>query len=376
MRELLRRLKPIELAFKQLVFQLTSPLLRLRPRSGPIDPSTIREVLIFRPERLGDTMVSFPLIDLLRDSFPHWRVSILTSPRSFSLVNGDPRFDRVYVYRKSLWRDIAELRKIRQRQFDCIIDLICGDSVTTLILARLAAPMGIRFGQQKNEFASFYHYSVFQPTDQRMEHTIDISLHLAEGFGIAGTYKEGSGRPFVSERADTRAELFVAPLRHGGNRLIGYNLSAGSPGRIWPHEKAKELLTSLVKSDPSLGIILIATASERAAAENLAKAVGPAASLVPERLSICEACAIVRRLDLLITPDTSLVHAARSFDVPVVGLYPDDTKNNRMWYPYRQRSGVVVSSHPGNIHDIPVDEVYERTCLLLADCPAGERVRR
>ncbi len=75
---------------------------------------------------------------------------------------------------------------------------------------------------------------------------------------------------------------------------------------------------------------------------------------------------IVRfRLDLMITPDTSIVHIARAFDVPVVGLYSKFMKNFMLWRPYDQEIGAVVSANDGNIFDITVEQVFDTFTSLV-----------
>jgi ADP-heptose:LPS heptosyltransferase len=87
-------------------------------------------------------------------------------------------------------------------------------------------------------------------------------------------------------------------------------------------------------------------------------------------MNLLEVSAVIGHMKILITPDTSLVHIARSFKVPVVGLYTRYEKNLRMWRPYRQKSGTVVSNNDYNIHDIEIDRVFEAVVSLLppGDC--------
>jgi ADP-heptose:LPS heptosyltransferase len=80
---------------------------------------------------------------------------------------------------------------------------------------------------------------------------------------------------------------------------------------------------------------------------------------VPPNLNLKEASAVISRLDLLISPDTSLVHIARSFRVPVVGLYSRFMKNFLLWRPFDQEVGAVVSGNDDNIFDITVDQVFD-----------------
>jgi ADP-heptose:LPS heptosyltransferase len=90
----------------------------------------------------------------------------------------------------------------------------------------------------------------------------------------------------------------------------------------------------------------------------------PRVALVPPKLSILDVAAIIRKLGLLISPDTSLVHIARGFKVPVVALMPNKTL--RRWRPFGQEQGMVVCKTGDHIHDITVDEVFSMTQTMLS----------
>ena len=89
--------------------------------------------------------------------------------------------------------------------------------------------------------------------------------------------------------------------------------------------------------------------------------------LIPDGLGLRAASAIIKKLDVLITPDTSLVHIARSFKVDVVGLYSRYMENFLLWKPYGQDAGAVVSGNDDNIHDITPQSVYDAFLKVLQE---------
>ncbi len=144
----------------------------------------------------------------------------------------------------------------------------------------------------------------------------------------------------------------------GGLLRVGYNMSAGSPTRVWAEEKSIALVKKILAHNSGCHVILITTPSERKRAIKLKEQVGGNIDIVPDKLNLTEAAAMIRHLDILISPDTSLVHIARALKVPVVGLYSRYMKNFLLWRPYGQQTGAVVSGCDENIFDITVDQVY------------------
>ncbi|UCE24617.1 MAG: glycosyltransferase family 9 protein [Candidatus Zixiibacteriota bacterium] len=357
----MNRLKPLEHKFKALFFSAFRPLLRKGQKDfRPLDGSKIRNVLFLRPEKIGDMVISLPVFDGLKEHFPQIKISILGSPTNRAIISDDPRFERIYIYRKNPLRVIQVLLAMRRGDYDCVVDMIGNDSVTALFLSQLCARGKPRIGVGKVKYRDYYDFNY----DHRLGntgHIIENTLKLLEAFGIDSSNISCYSEPFIKPDAKAKASDYISSITNSDKRLIkvGYNLSAGSPTRIWAEEKAVALLKKILAYNHGCRVILFSTPAERERAMALKEKVGDNVELVPDRLNLTEAAAIIKHLDLLITPDTSLVHIARAFKVQVVGLYSRYMKNFLLWRPYGQKAGAVVSGCDGNIFDITVDQVYD-----------------
>ena len=351
-------LKRFEHWIKAAVFGLCKIFLkRGRTLDGPIDTAQVKRVLFLRPEKIGDMVISLPIFDALKEKYPHISISILASPRSLSLVKDDPRFDKVFIYRKRLIRDIRELLAIRRENYDIVLDMIDDDSVTTLFYSQLASSQGVRIGIGKNHHADFYDYN-HNHADGVGGHIVDNTMKLLAPFGINAPALRPSP-PYVSEAATEKVERWLTATAPAGLPLIGINLSAGRPNRIWPPERSQALCDILLE-EIDLRLIIIVAPNDRPRGMELIRHLSDRSILVPPGLGLLDVSALISHLDLLISPDTSLIHIARSFNIPVVGLYSRATKNFQRWRPYQQADGAVVGKHHDNIYDITVEQVFER----------------
>ena len=351
-------LKAAEHRVKALFFALFRVLLK-KARSGqmPLDGRKMRKVLFLRPEsKIGDLVISLPVFDALRRHFPGIKISVMCSPRNVALIEEDPRFDRIFLYRKNLWKDIKEVIRIRREGFDGVLDLLCDDSVTSLFLSQFCSRGKLRIGVGKRKYARYYEFNRYNSVDES-RHIIANTLHLLDAFGIDSQRETGFAAPFISGKSESVAEDFFRSLAPGGT-LIGLNLSAGAPSRLWAREKQVALIEKIGQHDPSAGFIVITVPSDRERGRWLCEKFSGRLTLIPNRLSIVDVAAIIRKLDLLITPDTALVHVARAFEVPVVSMYPGVKKNTVLWRPYGQETGFVVAKHYGNIFDITVEQAF------------------
>lgn len=354
-------LKPVEHKIKAFFFALLRGLLKRGQRDFvPLDGDGIRRVLFLRPEKIGDMVISLPVFDGLRRHFPHIKIAILGSPTNHGIIRDDPRFDRIYIYRKNIFRVIAGIVHMRRGRYDCVVDMIGNDSVTALFLSQLCAPGKPRIGVGKVKYRDYYDFN-YDHRRGNTGHIVENTLKLLEAFGIDSDTVSGFAEPYLTEKAVADARLFVASLRRAepGSILVGYNLSAGSPTRLWADEKALALLNRIAAEMPQVRFVLITIPAERRRAIDLNARLNRPVHLVPDSLSLLQVAAIIKHLDLLITPDTSLVHIARAFRVPVVGLYTRYMKNFMLWRPYSQETGAVVSGNDDNIYDITPDQVFD-----------------
>jgi ADP-heptose:LPS heptosyltransferase len=60
---------------------------------------------------------------------------------------------------------------------------------------------------------------------------------------------------------------------------------------------------------------------------------------------------------MLISPDTSAVHTAAAFKIPVLALYPKSDWNFASWRPYKTLNRAVHSASE-NVNSISIDEVF------------------
>jgi len=361
-KNILAKFKRVEVWWKNAMIGLLSYYLKrsVRKTQKP-DLNLPLKVLFVRPERLGDTFVSLPTVDALRKFHPNWEISWLTSPRSYKLVAEDPRFKNVYLYTKKPGDSLKILRRARRERFDVAINLIRGDSVTSLLLAHLMAPKAFKIGVGGRNHAPFYHAIVHNPYSLPNRHVIDSTLDIVAHLGANQYDAERFCRAYVSADRRRRVAKIMGDmgLGDGSRPLIGINISSGEETRTWDFGNFRIIIERLIALHEELEFMLIAAPNEHHKGIELAKVLGEKVHITPEPLDICSVAELLSRLNMFISADTSLVHITRSYRIPVVGLYRYNNLNT--WVPYGQRSGAVMSGHEEHLFDITVEQVIAKT---------------
>ena len=89
-------------------------------------PKTFKNILIVRTDRIGDVVLTTPAIKAIRQAYPGSRISVLVTPATFDLVNGNPYVDEILVddrqgRHKGLFGFLRLVREIRLKQFDLAV---------------------------------------------------------------------------------------------------------------------------------------------------------------------------------------------------------------------------------------------------------------
>ncbi|MFH1853920.1 MAG: glycosyltransferase family 9 protein, partial [Candidatus Omnitrophota bacterium] len=72
-----------------------------------MDIKNIKRILIIRTDRIGDVVLSTPVITAVRAAFPEAYIAMMVSPQTKEIVSGNPYLNEVIVYDK----------KVKQRGF-------------------------------------------------------------------------------------------------------------------------------------------------------------------------------------------------------------------------------------------------------------------
>ena len=68
---------------------------------------------------------------------------------------------------------------------------------------------------------------------------------------------------------------------------------------------------------------------------------------------------MIKYVDLLITPDTSIVHVASAFKIPVFGLYVKYQTNDHIWSPFNSPFECVITEE-ATLQNVSLDSVKSK----------------
>lgn len=324
------------------------------PRGAPI--------LLIRFERIGDVLVSVPVLRAIRRRYPDSPIDLLVSRANRAVREAAAPFvDRIWCYQKTIGSALGLLHALRRARYHAVVDLIDHPSTTAqLVIAWCHPPVAV--GLLHAESGRYTHAA--PALDAAVAHPVDRFAQLLLPFGIdpAREPLDLEYRLGPDDVAGARAVLGprLRPMR------FGVNISSRQPDRFWGRANYVELVRRVMAGHGDVAVTVCGSPDDAAEVGHIARATG--AQAVPPCASFHAFAAIIHEFDLLLTPDTAAVHLAAAWKLPTVALYQAET-GVAPWLPYRTPHRAVVD--PRSIPDIPVELVTAAVDDLLASGVVG-----
>lgn len=314
-----------------------------RPTEGAI--GRVRRVLVLRHDAIGDMLASLGVIRALTEH--GFEVDVMASGENAAVLAENPWGVRVLVAPRRRHERRESARALAAREYDAVIDgLVLKPSVnsrTVRLLRASGAAVRIGTGGRRHDFL----YSHPVATDLGANHHVVLAALLTP-LGIAPeSALEPVAMPLSTEERE-RAERWWTERAEGEGEGKGegevtrmfVNISASSAERRWADERFIRVLRALKDERPELRLAISAGPADWPAAERIARACDGTALTVALR----EAFAVLAASQIVLTPDTSVAHAAGGFRVPSVVMTP---QGNLRFAPWRAPARLVVAPSKG-----------------------------
>ena len=289
------------------------------------------KILIVRLSAFGDVLHVLPALSALRAALPRARFDWATESLSAPIIQGHPFLGRVWDLPRKAWQrrlrnpvrlfgaareGVRFFKALRAERYGLAIDFqanLRGAAVARLSGA--AATLGFAPSNVKERSHRLHGFTA--PPVPPGAHRVERNLALARALGLDGPAPPPRLPDLDAETRWARERLGPAP---GPVFIFHAGVSAFGALKRWTEEGFAELAR---RAAPAFNARVLFSwgPGEQALAARLAARAGGETAMAPECPSLRHAAGLLRAANLLVAPDTGMLHLADALGLPVVGLF-------------------------------------------------------
>ena len=295
-------------------------------------------ILIVRTDRMGDVILSTPVIRNLREAYPDSYIAFMCRPYTKEILEGNPYLNEVIVYdkygkHKSFFSSLRFSLSLRKKRFD--LALVLHPTNRAHMVTFFA---GIRVRAGWNRKMGFLLTHKLEHTKQLGEkHELEYTLDLLRFLNIPVRYKD----TFFPLRDKDRNYIKNAFLKYGVSdydKLIIIHPSASCVSKRWPQDYFIKLI-ELIRKEFGSRIAIVTSKDQAQYADRI---IAKCAGLIDMRgkVTLSQLGALLEKADIFVSNDSGPVHIAAALGTPVISIFGRNEKglSPRRWRPLGNKS--------------------------------------
>jgi heptosyltransferase-3 len=299
-----------------------------------------RRILIVRPDRIGDVVLTTPLVRALREAYPGAFLAALVRPYTRAVLEGNPHLD-LLIEDDFEGRDrgvvglVRLAARVRAQHFDTsLLVLPTARHAWLAVLAGIRNRVGV--GRKPYEVLTGTR-PAGRDRDHPVRHEADYCLDLARALGVAAT----DITPEVFLRPEEKAEGLRALELGAGPRppVVMVHPGSGHSAPNWERATYSVLVDRLA----ARGDIVVVVSPETEGAK-VDRPRAPTVRPLPGPLTLREFMGALSNADVLVSSSTGPMHLAAAMGIPCVALFcPRVACSPARWGPIGNRHRILVA---------------------------------
>jgi len=292
----------------------------MKPRE--FHPEGVSSILVVRLYFIGDVLLSTPVLNALKTTFPGARLSVLIKKRARQVLEANPfvdeviEYDAVPRYHSAPWL-LSLAARLRRARYDLAVDLT-GDLRSSWLL--VAADPAFRVG--------FNHAGFGFLLDRRIPYRSrgHVVEHLLGSVACVGASPaDPMPRMYLTagERARARALLASRGVPERA-QFVALSPGANWEFRRWPADRFGQL-AALARERHGLVSVVTGSSSDASLADAVVAASDGAAVTIAGLTDVRALAAVAGHARAFVGNDSGPVHVAASQGTPVLGLFGPGT---------------------------------------------------
>ncbi len=298
--------------------------------------------LVVRTDRIGDVVLSTPVLTAIKSSYPGAYVAMLVREYTREVVADHPDLDEVIIDDPNgchrgfgLWRLASQLKEHR---FD--VALVLHPTFRLAFLSWLAG-IPVRAGSGYRAYSFLFNRKIYQHRKNSGRHELDLNLEMAAGIGA--TIDCVQFKFHIPNQAEAKvADLLEQNGISDSRPFVVIHPGSGGSALDWPAEKFGQLADAIQKT-LEIPVVITGIKAEAELVSRVQAAAGSPVLRAQGISTIKELAALLRRASLVVANSTGPLHIAVAVGTEVIGLYcPIAPCLPERWGPYHRPNSVIM----------------------------------
>ncbi len=281
-----------------------------------------KRVLIVRLDRIGDVLLSTPVIKAVREACPDGYIAMMVRRQARQLVEGNPYLDQVIVYDrkgrdKGLLGFFSFVLKLNKNNFDLSLNL--HTKKRTNLISYLAG-IKERVGYDNNKFSFLLTKRLKDARIEGMKHEAEYCLDVLKAIGISVAEDKQTFMP-LKEEAEKWAEITLKENNiKPTDNLAVIHPDASCPSKRWPIERFAQLCNKLIE-EKGFKVAIISGQKDSYIVKMVKRYLRHPVVDLSGKTSVSQLASFLKRAKLLISNDSGPVHIAAALGTPVIAIF-------------------------------------------------------
>ena len=287
----------------------------------PIHSQEIKSFLLWMPNWIGDVVLTLPVVQSLRRTYPKARIFVVAKSPSDELLLGHPAIDTVLTLpsapENGFWQRVGFACKLKKYNFD--VGAVFPNSFGSAFLLSLTGAK-CRLGYNTDA------------RDVLLTHPVTTTSHLKKKqyrieyyFKILSSLKlDTPDHNFASlipqEGDDTIRQVLLNMGLDEDQEFITLHPGTSKLERSWHAERFGILCQKLIKEDGKL-VVLLGTKKELELLNRIRKFGQPETIKIIPPINLRVLTELIKKSQVFIGNDSGMMHLASMVGVPVLGIY-------------------------------------------------------
>lgn len=324
-------------------------------------PQNVKKILVIRYKFIGDTILTVPFLRNLKYQYPDAEIYMLTEPVSGQFLKNCPYITKLINYdkkaeyideavinpdKKDFWGFVNLLRK---EKFD--LAFVLKRSFSSAMLTFFAG-IPCRIGFDTELRGVFLTHKVnYDPIKHEAECYLD--LLRAVDIPVADNYLEA----WTTETEQQKVESLLNEHPTEASKKVLINACSYNINKMWHLSNYATVITEL-SNNYDCQVYYLGLEADSKVYDEIKNTIKTDLKYPPISLlgktTLLESVEFIKRMDLVISVDSGIVHMAGAVNTPVMAIF--GPMEDRKWAPFSDKNTVIT---------YPVDC---RPCNLCKDC--------